>query len=67
MREDAETAVKEMNGGSFGDGKGRRLGVEWAGKRVSTTSFLSSRSLASKGLEGFRVVQNGVFQSGPSS
>jgi hypothetical protein len=39
MREDADRAVEEMNGGSFGDGKGRRLGVEFAGKRVGSSFY----------------------------
>ncbi|CED82368.1 Nucleolar protein fibrillarin NOP77 (RRM superfamily) [Phaffia rhodozyma] len=33
MKEDAERAVKELHGGSFGDGKDRRLGVVLAEKK----------------------------------
>lgn len=37
MREDAERALAELDGGAFGD-KGRKIRVSWADKKVSQKS-----------------------------
>lgn len=40
MREDAERALEELDGGAFGD-KGRKIRVTWADRKVSTCFSLA--------------------------
>ena len=38
LKEDAERAIEELDGGAFGD-KGRKIRVTWADKKVRPTSI----------------------------
>lgn len=45
MREDAERALAELDGGAFGD-KGRKIRVSWADKKVSSLCIVGHTGVA---------------------